>query len=167
MSGIKMKVIWLLLLSLSFPLAASQIQELSNTGKPISIEGVMVTPENDLWSIYSDKKLHTVQNRQYFLLVKGFPSRPNHPSGQCGAGQEMYADIYQVVDKKSVKVQRVLVVSCWRSIEQFSRGETGDFSSITWNEKGVVFDWIVPPNFTHLKGQLNLDADVPELVFTD
>nr|WP_314427251.1 hypothetical protein [uncultured Erwinia sp.] len=77
----------------------------------------------------------------------------------------MYADIYQVNNNKSVKVQRVMIVSCWRSIDQFSRGDEGNFSSITWNEKGVAFDWIVPPTFTSLKAQLNLDSDAPELVF--
>lgn len=162
-----MKIIWLALLFFSLPIYALDIQELSNDQKPIDIEGIIVQPEEDLWSIYSDKKLHTIDHKQYFLLIKGFPSRPGHPSGQCGAGQEMYADIYRVDNKRAVRVQRIMVASCWRSLELSSWRDQSDFSSITWNEKGVTFDWIVPPEFTHLRAQLNLDAVSPELVFMD
>ncbi|CCK06849.1 hypothetical protein BN128_711 [Cronobacter sakazakii 696] len=38
-----------------------------------------------------------------------------------------------------------MVVSCWHSLELDSWQKQGDFSSITWNKNGVIFDWIVPP----------------------
>ncbi|PRD16595.1 hypothetical protein [Pantoea coffeiphila] len=145
--------------------SASDIKEIFNRQQNLTIDGVTITLPKELVSLYSDRKLHSVGNRKYLLLINGFPSRPGNPTAHCGAGQEMYADIYKVDAIKATRVQRIMVVSCWRSIEQFSRGEEGDFSSITWTDKGVTFDWIVPPNFTNLKAQLNLDSDAPELIF--
>ncbi|WP_346827805.1 hypothetical protein [Serratia inhibens] len=159
-----MKKLWFFLLFFACTVGASEIKELDRWSSFI-IDGVTIEPDKDIISIHSDKKIHVIAGKKYFLLIKGYESRPGYPLGRCGAGQEMYADIYQVNNKKSFKVQRVLIVSCRGSIEQFSRGEDGDFSSITWTEKGVTFDWIVPPNFTNLKAQLNLDSDAPELVF--
>lgn len=159
-----MKSLWLILIFLVCTADASEIKELDRWS-PLVIGGFTVVPDRKVISIFSDKKIHTIAGKEYFLLIKGYESRPGHPSGRCGAGQEIYADIYQVNNKKSVKVQRVMIVSCWRSIEQFSRGNEGDFSSIAWTEKGVAFDWIVPPNFTRLKAQINLNSDAPELVF--
>lgn len=77
----------------------------------------------------------------------------------------MYADIYQVEAKKATRIQRIMIVSCWRSLELNSWQKQEDFSSITWNKDGVTFDWIVPPKFTHLHAQLNLYTVSPELVF--
>ncbi|MBV6691218.1 hypothetical protein [Serratia quinivorans] len=145
--------------------SASEIKEIFNRQQPLAIEGVTITPQKKLVSLYSDGKLHTVGNRQYFLLINGFPSRPGNPTAQCGAGQEMYADIYQVEAKKATRVQRIMVVSCWRSLELNSWQKLEDFSSITWNKDGVTFDWIVPPKFTNLRAQLNLNTVSPELVF--
>lgn len=159
-----MKSIWLILICLVCTAGATEIQELDRWS-PLVVGGFTITPDRKVISIFSDQKTHTIAGKEYFMLIKGYESRPGHPSGRCGAGQEMYADIYQVNNTKLVKVQRVMIVSCWRSIEQFSRGEAGDFSSITWNPKGVTFDWIAPPNFTNLKAQLNLDSAAPELVF--
>ena len=99
---------------------------------------------------------------------KGNPNekiRPRNPTALCGAGQEMYADIYLVEAKKSTRVQRIMVVSCWRSLELDSWQKQEDFSSITWNKDGVIFDWIVPPKFTSLRAQLNLNTVSPELIF--
>lgn len=146
--------------------SASEIKEIFNRQQPLTIEGVTITPQKELASLYSDGRLHTVGNRQYFLLINGFPSRPGNPTAQCGAGQEMYADIYQVEAKKATRVQRIMVVSCWRSLELNSWQKQDDFSSITWNKDGVTFDWIVPPKFTNLRAQLNLNTVSPELVFT-
>ncbi|MGS4822732.1 hypothetical protein ACN4GA_27560 [Raoultella terrigena] len=161
---IKMKSSWLFLVCLACTAGASEIKELDRWS-PLVIESVNIAPDKDLISIHSDRKIHTIAGKKYFLLINGYESRPGYPLGRCGAGQEIYADIYQVNNKKTVKVQRVMIVSCRGSIEQLSRGEEGDFSSITWTEKGVTFDWILPPNFTNLKAQLNLDSDAPELVF--
>lgn len=146
--------------------SASEIKEIFNRQQPLTIEGVTITPQKELASLYSDGRLHTVGNIQYFLLINGFPSRPGNPTAQCGAGQEMYADIYQVEAKKATRVQRIMVVSCWRSLELNSWQKQDDFSSITWNKDGVTFDWIVPPKFTNLRAQLNLNTVSPELVFT-
>ncbi len=146
--------------------SASEIKEVFNRQQPLMIEGIAITPQKELASLYSDGRLHTVGNRQYFLLINGFPSRPGNPTGQCGIGQEMYADIYQVEAKKATRVQRIMVVSCWRSVELNSWQKQDDFSSITWNKDGVTFDWIVPPKFTNLRAQLNLNTVSPELVFT-
>lgn len=77
----------------------------------------------------------------------------------------MYADIYQVEAKKSTRVQRIMVVSCWRSLELDSWQKQEDFSSIKWNKDGVMFDWIVPPKFINLHAQLNLNTVSTELVF--
>jgi len=145
--------------------SASEIKEIFNRQQPLRIEGVTITPQKELVSLYSDGMLHTVGNKQYFLLINGFPSRPGNPTAQCGAGQEMYADIYQVEAKKATRVQRIMVVSCWRSLELDSWQNQENFSSITWNKDGVIFDWIVPPKFTNLRAQLNLNTVSPELVF--
>lgn len=145
--------------------SASEIKEIFNRQQPLTIEGVTITPQKELLSLYSDGKLHTVGNRQYFLLINGYPSRQGNPTAQCGAGQEMYADIYQVEVKKVTRVQRIMVVSCWRSLELNSWQKQENFSSITWNKDGVTFDWIVPPNFTNLRAQLNLNTASPELIF--
>ena len=145
--------------------SASEIKEIFNRQQPLTIEGVTITPQKELLSLYSDGKLHTVGNRQYFLLINGYPSRQGNPTAQCGAGQEMYADIYQVEVKKVTRVQRIMVVSCWRSLELNSWQKQESFSSITWNKDGVTFDWIVPPNFTNLRAQLNLNTASPELIF--
>lgn len=145
--------------------SASEIKEIFNRQQPLRIEGVTITPQKELVSLYSDGMLHTVGNKQYFLLINGFPSRPGNPTAQCGAGQEMYADIYQVEAKKTTRVQRIMVVSCWRSLELDSWQNQENFSSITWNKDGVIFDWIVPPKFTNLRAQLNLNTVSPELVF--
>ncbi|HIE8865395.1 TPA: hypothetical protein ACXP4I_000198 [Klebsiella variicola] len=145
--------------------SASEIKQIFNRQQPFTIKGVTITPQKELASLYSDGKLHTVGNRQYFLLINGFSSRPENPTAQCGAGQEMYADIYQVEAKKATRVQRLMVVSCWRSLELDSWQKQEDFSSIIWNKDGVIFDWIVPPKFTNLRAQLNLNAVSPELVF--
>lgn len=152
-------------LSVSFNASSSEIKEIFNRHQPLTIEGITITPQKELASLYSDGKLHTVGNRRYFLLINGFPSRPRNPTVQCGAGQEMYADIYQVEAKKATRVQRIMVVSCWRSLELDSWQKQEDFSSITWNKDGVIFDWIVPPKFTNLRAQLNLNTVSPELVF--
>lgn len=144
---------------------ASEIKEIFNRQQPLRIEGITITPQKELVSLYSDGMLHTVGNKQYFLLINGFPSRPGNPTAQCGAGQEMYADIYQVEAKKATRVQRIMVVSCWRSLELDSWQKQENFSSITWNKDGVIFDWIVPPKFTNLRAQLNLNTVSPELVF--
>ncbi|EKK5244494.1 hypothetical protein ACI00O_001426 [Cronobacter sakazakii] len=153
------------LLGAALNASASEIKETFNRQQPLTIEGVTITPQRELSSLYSDEKLHTVGNRQYFLLINGFPSRPGNPTAQCGVGQEMYADIYQVEDKKATRVQRIMAVSCWHSLELDSWQKQGDFSSITWNKNGVIFDWIVPPEFTNLRAQLNLDNVSPELIF--
>lgn len=145
--------------------SASEIKEIFNRQQPLTIEGVRITPQRELVSLYSDGTLHTVGNKQYFLLINGFPSRPGNPTTQCGGGQEMYADIYQVKAKNATRVQRIMVVSCWRSLELDSWQKQDDFSSITWNKDGVIFDWIVPPKFTNLRAQLNLNTVSPELVF--
>lgn len=145
--------------------SASEIKEIFNRQQPLRIEGVMITPQKELASLYSDGMLHTVGNKQYFLLINGFPSHPGNPTAQCGAGQEMYADIYQVEAKKATRVQRIMVVSCWRSLELDSWQNQENFSSIIWNKDGVIFDWIVPPKFTNLRAQLNLNTVSPELVF--
>lgn len=145
--------------------SASEMKEIFNRQQPLTIGGVSITPQRELVSLYSDGKLHTVGNRQYFLLINGFPSRPGNPTAQCGAGQEMYADIYQVAAKKATRVQRIMVVSCWRSLELDSWQKQETFSSITWNKDGLIFDWIVPPEFTNLRAQLNLNTVSPELVF--
>lgn len=162
-----MKFIQILVLFLGVALNAyaSEIKEIFNRQQPLTIEGVTIIPQNELVSLYSDGKLHTVGNRQYFLLINGFSSRPGNPTAQCGAGQEMYADIYQVEAKKATRVQRIMVVSCWRSLELDSWQKQENFSSITWNKDGVIFDWIVPPKFTNLRAQLNLNTVSPELVF--
>lgn len=162
-----MKNISLLVFFLSAALnaSASEIKEIFNRQQPLMIEGVMIIPQKELVSLYSDGKLHTVGNKKYFLLINGFPSRPGNPTAQCGAGQEMYADIYQVEAKKATRVQRIMVVSCWRSLELNSWQKQEDFSSITWNKDGVTFDWIVPPKFTNLRAQLNLNTVSPELIF--
>lgn len=144
---------------------ASEIKEIFNRQQPLRIEGVTITPQKELVSLYSDGMLHTVGNKQYFLLINGFPSLPGKPTAQCGAGQEMYADIYQVEVKKATRVQRIMVVSCWRSLELDSWQNQENFSSITWNKDGVIFDWIVPTKFTNLRAQLNLNTVSPELVF--
>ncbi len=144
---------------------ASEIKEIFNRQQPLRIEGVTIIPQKELVSLYSDGMLHTVGNKQYFLLINGFPSLPGNPTAQCGAGQEMYADIYQVEAKKATRVQRIMVVSCWRSLELDSWQNQENFSSITWNKDGVIFDWIVPPEFTNLRAQLNLNTVSPELVF--
>lgn len=161
---IKMKSILFFLVFLAYTAGASEIKELDRW-KPLMIGGVTIASDKGLVSIHSDQKIHKIAGKKYFLLIKGYESRPGHPLGRCGTGQEMHADIYQVNNKKAVKVQRVMIVSCQGSIEQFSRGEKGDFSSIIWTEKGVTFDWIAPPNITNIKAQLNLDSDAPELVF--
>ncbi len=153
------------LLGVALNASASEIKEIFNRQQPLTIEGVTITPQRELSSLYSDGKLHTVGNRQYFLLINGLPSRPGNPTAQCGVGEEMYADIYQVEGKKATRVQRIMVVSCWRSLELDSWQKQGDFSSITWNKNGVIFDWIVPPKFTNLRAQLNLDTVSPELIF--
>lgn len=145
--------------------SASEIKEIFNRQQPLRIEGVTIIPQKELVSLYSDGMLHAVGNKKYFLLINGFPSRPGNPTAQCGAGQEMYADIYQVEAKKATGVQRIMVVSCWRSVELNSWQEQEDFSSIVWNKDGVTFDWIVPPKFTNLRAQLNLNTVSPELVF--
>lgn len=162
-----MKYIQILIFFLGAALnvSASEIKEIFNRQQPLRIEGVTITPQKELVSLYSDGMLHTVGNKQYFLLISGFPSRPGNPTAQCGAGQEMYADIYQVEAKKATRVQRIMVVSCWRSVELDSWQNQENFSSITWNKDGVIFDWIVPPKFTNLRAQLNLNTVSPELVF--
>ncbi|EPC4044108.1 hypothetical protein ACRZPF_001550 [Enterobacter mori] len=152
-------------LGVSLNSSASEIKEIFNRQQPLTIEGVKIIPQKELTSLYSDREMHIVDNRQYFLLINGFPSRPGNPTAQCGAGQEMYADIYQVEAKKATRVQRIMVVSCWRSLELDSWQKQEDFSSITWNKDGVIFDWIVPPKFTNLRAQLNLNTVSPELVF--
>lgn len=152
-------------LSVALNASASEIKEIFNRQQPLTIEGVTITPQRELVSLYSDGKLHSVANRQYFLLINGVPSRPGNPTAQCGAGQEMYADIYQVEAKRATRVQRIMVVSCWRSLELDSWQKQEDFSSITWNKNGVTFDWIVPPKFTNLRAQLNLNTVSPELIF--
>lgn len=148
-----------------FNTSASEIKEIFNRQQPLTIEGISITPEKGLAALYTDGELHTVGNKQYFLLINGFPSRPGNPTAQCGAGQEMYADIYQVEEKKATRVQRIMVVSCWRSLELSSWQEREDFSSITWNNEGVTIEWIVPPKFTSLRAQLNLNSVSPELIF--
>lgn len=148
-----------------FDASASEIKEIFNRQQPLTIDGVTITPQKDLVSLYSDRKMHIVGNRQYFLLINGFSSRPGNPTAQCGAGQEIYADIYQVEAKKATRVQRIMIVSCWRSLELNSWQAQENFSSITWNKDGVTFDWIVPPKFTNLRAQLNLNTISPELVF--
>ncbi len=162
-----MKYIQLLALFLSAALnaSASEIKEIYTRQQPLTIEGTTITPQRELTSLYSDEKLHTVGNRKYLLLINGFSSRPGNPTAQCGAGQEMYADIYQVEAKTAIRIQRIMVVSCWRSLELDSWQKHEDFSSIIWNKDGVVFDWIVPPKFTNLRAQLNLNTVSPELVF--
>lgn len=160
-----MKLMWLFLILLACESGASEIKELDRWDSLV-IGGVAISPERGVISIYSDKKIHTIAENKYFLLVKGYESRPGHPLGRCGAGQEMYADIYQVEAKKATRVQRIMVISCWRSLELSSWQKQEDFSSITWNKDGVMFDWIVPPKFTNLRAQLNLNTVSPELVFT-
>ncbi|MBK4716680.1 MULTISPECIES: hypothetical protein [Tenebrionibacter/Tenebrionicola group] len=158
-----MKYTWFFFIFMVFPLYASEIKEVEDRWKPFLIESVTINPEKDLWSLYSDKKIHIVNSKKFFLLIKGFPSRPGNPTAQCGAGQEMYADIYRIENKQAVQVQRIMVSSCWRSIEQ-SSAVNDDFSSISWNEKGVTFEWS-GSGVERLKAQLNLDAVSPELVF--
>ncbi|WP_196364317.1 hypothetical protein, partial [Cronobacter sakazakii] len=61
------------LLGAALNASASEIKEIFNRQQPLTIEGVTITPQRELSSLYSDEKLHTVGNRQYFLLINGFP----------------------------------------------------------------------------------------------
>lgn len=66
---------------------ASEIKEIFNRQQPLTIDGVTITPQKGLVSLYSDGKLHIVGNKQYLLLINGFPSRPGNPTAQCGGGR--------------------------------------------------------------------------------
>lgn len=156
---------FILLFLCAFQAAASEIKEVDiathQLNRTMTINGAKVTLEDELDTLYTDNQLHTVKDKKFFVLLKGFPSRPDNPLSSCGTGQEVYADIYTYSNNQAQRIQRIQISSCWNSLSLRDDGEA--FSSIKWNEKGMSFSWYKGTGF--LDAQLNLDTDAPELVF--
>lgn len=96
----------------------------------------------------SDGKFYDVYGYKYMVVFNAFPSNKNNPSGFCGAGNEIYAYIYQVSERLHL-IGNILVSSCKSNIFLKSQDDSGDdnnFASFTWTDSGFKIDWSVYGN---------------------
>ncbi len=100
----------------------------------------------DVGGVFYDRDKHKIGEGEYVSLFQVLPSNSEQPSGACGAGNEVWLNVYHVADVVLTEKIKVLVSSCLRSISLASQNtgsqmQDSDFSSVRWNSKGFSIEW--------------------------
>jgi hypothetical protein len=125
-------------------------------------DGAAFTVElgSEVKGVFYDRVGHKIGSHEYISLFQVSPSNPSHPSGACGAGNEVWLYVYQVIGTALIENTQVLVSSCLRSISMASQNTGGqmqdfDFSSVRWTLQGFSIEWFEPVNAGGRSSQLS------------
>ncbi|MFP3518664.1 hypothetical protein SB766_21010 [Pseudomonas sp. SIMBA_077] len=105
-----------------------------------------LTPAVGANRIFYDSQVHQVERDAYVAVFQVLDSNPAQPSGFCGAGNEVWLHIYQIVGQHLNEKNNVLVSSCLGSFSLASQSsgeplQESDFSSVKWQTNGFSIEW--------------------------
>lgn len=96
--------------------------------------------------IFLDPHAHRIGRAVYLATFHVSRSKPEKPMRFCGAGSEIWLQVYEALDSGLQQRARVLVSSCLRSISLKSQNtgaqrQEQDFSSVRWTSEGFSVEW--------------------------
>lgn len=96
--------------------------------------------------VFYDRNGHEVGSGIYISVFQVSPSNSANATGYCGAGNEVWLYVYEVLADELHERDRVLVSSCLHSISMPSQNtgaptQETDFSSVQWTEEGFYIEW--------------------------
>jgi hypothetical protein len=92
----------------------------------------------DVKGVFFDREKHHINGDCYISVFEVLPSNPTKPTALCGAGDEVWLNVYKVASETLITRARVLVSSCLRSISMASQnsGEAAQNAST-----GFSIEW--------------------------
>lgn len=137
--------------------------------KYIFFEDIKINLESTVEGVFGDEEIHHVNGKRFVLILQFMASNPTNPMGRCGAGNEVFAVLYRLENKKVIPFQKFPVSSCLRGYyleSQFfsDNDQEYDFSSIKWSSEGISVDWYLGGG-KKISAEFNLKGGIPEFAF--
>jgi len=91
-----------------------------------------------------------LKGREFLALTIAERTSRGNGMGQCGAGEEIYLKIYELLKEKLIERNTILIHSCAQSIDLYTDGEVYNLNILPITQDGelLIIKWLYHPKYS-------------------